>query len=159
MAARTPSIHVFLGRPLFLPSPGYLLKFVGINWFVAYLSTDFKFKVCKSVHHHTILINQPTRCNSLSSLLFDVMYNSECFGRPHAHYQELNNCSSSIWFYRWSVVLALLPPRSKSNMSYEPSYRYTLCFFYLSVRPGAGDFTESMTRGIISFHSHPVRFA
>ena len=26
------------------------------------------------------------------------MYSSTCFGRPHAHYQELNNCSSSIWF-------------------------------------------------------------
>jgi hypothetical protein len=30
------------------------------------------FKVCKSVHHHTIQINQPTRCNNLSSLLLDV---------------------------------------------------------------------------------------
>jgi len=30
------------------------------------------------------------------------------FGRPHAHHQELNNCSSSLWFYRWSVVVAVL---------------------------------------------------
>jgi len=36
------------------------------------------------------------------------MYSSTCFGRPHAHRQELNNCSSSLWFYRWSVVVALL---------------------------------------------------
>jgi hypothetical protein len=36
------------------------------------------------------------------------MYSSTCFGRPHAHHQELNNCSSSLWFYRWSVVLAVL---------------------------------------------------
>ena len=36
------------------------------------------------------------------------MYNSTCFGRPHAHHQELNNCSSSLWFYRWSVVIAVL---------------------------------------------------
>ena len=28
-------------------------------------------------------------------------------GRPHAHHQELNNCSSSLWFYRWSVVVAV----------------------------------------------------
>jgi hypothetical protein len=28
------------------------------------------------------------------------------FRRPHAHPQELNNCSSSLWFYRWSVVIA-----------------------------------------------------
>ena len=36
------------------------------------------------------------------------MYSSTCFGRPHAHHQELNNCSSSLWFYRWSLVVALL---------------------------------------------------
>jgi hypothetical protein len=30
------------------------------------------FKVCKSMHHHTIQINQPTRCNNFSSLLPDV---------------------------------------------------------------------------------------
>jgi hypothetical protein len=29
-------------------------------------------KVCKSVHHQTIQINRPTRCNSLSTLLPDV---------------------------------------------------------------------------------------
>jgi hypothetical protein len=31
------------------------------------------------------------------------MYSSTCFG----HHQELNNCSSSLWFYRWSVVIAV----------------------------------------------------
>jgi len=36
------------------------------------------------------------------------MYSSTCFGRPHAHHQELNNCSSSLWFYRWTVVVAAL---------------------------------------------------
>ena len=36
------------------------------------------------------------------------IYSPSCFGRPHAHHQELNNCSSSLWFYRWSVVGALL---------------------------------------------------
>ena len=36
------------------------------------------------------------------------MYGSTCFGSPHAHHQELNNCSSSLWFYRWSVVVAVL---------------------------------------------------
>ena len=29
-------------------------------------------------------------------------------GHPHAHHQELNNCSSSLWFYHWSVVVAVL---------------------------------------------------
>jgi hypothetical protein len=36
------------------------------------------------------------------------MYSSTCFGRPHAHHQQPNNCSSSLWFYRWSVVVAVL---------------------------------------------------
>jgi hypothetical protein len=36
------------------------------------------------------------------------MYSSTCFGHPHAHHQVLNNCSSSFWFYRWSVVVAVL---------------------------------------------------
>jgi hypothetical protein len=36
------------------------------------------------------------------------MYSSTCFGRPHAYHQELNNCSSSLWFYRWNVVVAVL---------------------------------------------------
>jgi hypothetical protein len=30
------------------------------------------FDVRKSVHHHAIQINQPTRCNSFTSLLCDV---------------------------------------------------------------------------------------
>jgi hypothetical protein len=29
-------------------------------------------------------------------------------GVLHAHHHELKNCSSSLWFYRWSVVTAVL---------------------------------------------------
>jgi len=36
------------------------------------------------------------------------IYSSTCFGRPHVHHQELNNCNSSLWFYHWSVVVAML---------------------------------------------------
>ena len=36
------------------------------------------------------------------------MYSSTCFERPHTHHQELNNCGRSLWFYRWSVVIAVL---------------------------------------------------
>ena len=36
------------------------------------------------------------------------IYSSTCFGNPHAHHQELNNCSSSLWFYLQSVVRAVL---------------------------------------------------
>ena len=31
-----------------------------------------KFIVCKSMHHHTFQINQPTRCNNFSSSILDV---------------------------------------------------------------------------------------
>ena len=56
----------------------------------------------------TAPINQPTGCNDFSSLLITFIYSSTCFGRPHAHHQEPNNCSSSLWFYLRSVVTAVL---------------------------------------------------
>ena len=42
------------------------------------------FKVCKSVHHHTFQISQPTRRNNFSSLLLDVyvqlnMFQQHCY--------------------------------------------------------------------------------
>jgi hypothetical protein len=36
------------------------------------------------------------------------MYGSTSFERPHAHNQELKNCSSSLWFYRGGVVVTVL---------------------------------------------------
>jgi hypothetical protein len=41
-------------------------------------------------------------------IILTFIYSSTCFGCPHAHHQELNDCSSSLWFYRWSVVIAVL---------------------------------------------------
>jgi hypothetical protein len=38
--------------------------------------------------------------------------NSTCFGHPHAHHHELNNCCSSLWF---TVGTALLSPRSNGK--------------------------------------------
>ena len=67
-----------------------------------------KFKVCKSVHHHTIQINHQLDATISSVYYLTFIYNSTCFGRPHAHHQELNNCSSSLWFYLRSVVIAVL---------------------------------------------------
>jgi hypothetical protein len=40
------------------------------------------------------------------------MYSSTCFGRPHAHHQELNNCGSSLWFYHWSVEVTVVKPEA-----------------------------------------------
>ena len=51
-----------------------------------------KFKVCKSVHHHTVQINLPTRCNNLSILLLDVYLQLNMFwasSRPLSRAQQL----------------------------------------------------------------------
>jgi hypothetical protein len=53
------------------------------------------------------LINQPDATISQVHYL-SFKYSSTCFGCTHTHHQELNNCSSSLWFYRWSVVIAVL---------------------------------------------------
>jgi len=39
-----------------------------IKWY----TSASKFKFCKSMHHHTIEINQATRCKNSSILLLDV---------------------------------------------------------------------------------------
>jgi hypothetical protein len=46
--------------------------------------TQCKFKVCKSVHHHTIQINQPTSWNNPSCLLLDVYLHLNMF-RASSH--------------------------------------------------------------------------
>jgi len=55
------------------------------------------FEVCKSVHHHTIQINHQPDATISRVYNLTFIYSSTCFGRPHAHHQELNNCSSSCW--------------------------------------------------------------
>ena len=50
------------------------------------------FKVCKSVPHHTIPINQLTRCNNFLSLLLDVYVRLNMFrtsSRPSSGAQQL----------------------------------------------------------------------
>jgi hypothetical protein len=44
----------------------------------------------------------------LQFIILTFIYSSTCFGRPHARHQELNNCSSSLWFYLRIVVIAVL---------------------------------------------------
>ena len=56
------------------------------------LSNFHIFKVCQSMHHHTIKVNQPTRCNNFSSLLFDVYVQLNMFrasSRPSSGAQQL----------------------------------------------------------------------
>jgi len=56
------------------------------------------FKVCKSVHHHTIQIDHQPDATIFQFIILT-------FGRSPAHYQELD-CSSSLRFYLRIVVIA-----------------------------------------------------
>jgi len=63
-------------------------------------------------------INQPdVAISQVYHLSFK--YSSTCFGHPHAHHQELNNCCSSLWSWLGQSArprpTALLPPRSSGE--------------------------------------------
>jgi len=66
------------------------------------------FDVRKSVHHHTIQINQPTRCNNFTSLLLDVYVWFNMFWAPLRPSLGAYNCTRSLWFYHWSVAVGAL---------------------------------------------------
>jgi len=67
-----------------------------------------KFDVRKSVHHHIIQTNQPTRCNSFTSLLLDVYVWLNIFLAPLHPSSRAQNCTRSLRFYRWSVAVGAL---------------------------------------------------
>jgi hypothetical protein len=68
---------------------------------------DALFKVCKSVHHHTIQINHRLDA-TISPVYYPDVYLQLSMFRAPAHRQELNNCSSNLWFYLRIVVIAVL---------------------------------------------------
>jgi hypothetical protein len=41
-------------------------------------------------------------------IILTFNFGSACFGRSPAHHQELNDFSSSLWFYLRIVVIAVL---------------------------------------------------
>jgi hypothetical protein len=61
-----------------------------------------------TIVYSTIQTNLQLNATISPVFYLTFIYSSTCFGRPHAHHQELSNCSSSLWFYRWSVVIAVL---------------------------------------------------
>jgi len=75
-----------------------------------YISSNYtyNFKVCKFVHHHKFKQINQLDATTPQVYYLTFMYSSTYFGRPHAHHQKLNNCSSSLCFYRWTVVVAVL---------------------------------------------------
>jgi len=57
------------------------------------------------VHHRTIQINQPTRCNNFTSLLLEVYVWLNMFRAPLRPSPGAYNCARGLWFYCWSVVV------------------------------------------------------
>jgi hypothetical protein len=67
-----------------------------LEWFFSNITSLLNLKfasLCITIHFK--YINQPDATISPVYYL-TFMYSSTCFGRPHAHHQELNNCSSSL---------------------------------------------------------------
>jgi len=56
---------------------------------------------------HSVQINQPTRCNSFTSLLLDVCVGLNMFRTPLHPSSGAYNCTRSLWFYRWSVAVGV----------------------------------------------------
>jgi hypothetical protein len=55
-----------------------------------------------------IQINHQPDAKIFQFIILTFIYSSTCFGRSLAHHQELNDCSSSLWFYLRIVVTTVL---------------------------------------------------
>jgi hypothetical protein len=56
----------------------------------------------------SIKINHQPDATIFQFIILTFIYSSTCFGRFPAHHQELNDCSSSFWFYLRIVVTVVL---------------------------------------------------
>jgi hypothetical protein len=91
-----------------------------------------KFKFCKSVHHHTFHINQPTRCNNFSILLLDIYVQFNMFrasSRPSSGAQQLQE---------QPLVLPLERGGSSAVGRGQPDHDLQHCYHHVStVKPEA----------------------
>jgi UDP-N-acetylglucosamine:LPS N-acetylglucosamine transferase len=81
-------------------------------------------KVCKSVHHRTIQIDHQPDATVFQFIILNFVYISTYFGRFPTHHQELNACSSSLWFYIRIVVTIVLCSWS-GRLSNRPDHEHS----------------------------------
>jgi hypothetical protein len=65
-------------------------------------------KVALERDERAIQINHQPDTTLFQFIILTSVYSSPCFGRFPAHYQELNDCSGSFWFYLRIVVTVVL---------------------------------------------------
>ena len=119
------AVELHVGFYVYLPKIKAVLntsKYVGFYVYLpkvkAVLNTS-KYDVRKSVHHHTIQIIQPTRCNSFTSLLLDVYVWLNMFRvSPHPSSGGYN-CTRSLWFYRWREAVCQTATSSAPTASLQ----------------------------------------
>jgi hypothetical protein len=93
-----------------------------------------------------IQINHQPEATIFQFIILAFLYISTCFGRFPAHHQELCDCSGSLWFYRWSVVIAVLC--SWSGRPARPRTQHD-CHHDTKVKPGAAMASNSSFRRIL----------
>jgi hypothetical protein len=100
----------------FFSSKCYLFHNATFFWFLYYShftyrvcsNLNVKFKVWKSVHNRTIQIDHQPYAAVFQFIILKFVYSSTCFGRFPTNYQDLNDCSGSLWFYLRIVVTVVL---------------------------------------------------
>jgi len=65
------------------------------------------FGIC-TLNSLSIQINHQPDATIFQFIILTFIYSPTCFGRSSTHHQELNDCSSSLWFYLRIVVIAML---------------------------------------------------
>ena len=65
--------------------------------------------ICDSTNiNTTVQINHQPDTIFFQFIILAFIYSSTCFGRFPVHHQELNDCSSSLWFYLRIVLTVVL---------------------------------------------------
>jgi hypothetical protein len=72
----------------------------------------------------------------LQFITLTFIYSSTFFGRSHAHHQELNNCSGSLWFYLTTISTAITTAHRASYN--RPDHDQQHCYHHApKVKPEA----------------------